>query len=234
MRNPGRRSQRPVGAGATAGGHDRRRAGAVRLRGPAALPVAPTGPKCVWVSLHSDGLAAGWSKMRLSSAVSARSRRIRADSDAFWNTCPPCLRSHPRLRRILEHQTTRRTLRHHVGIHCHAADSAHRWTSRRRASHGVPEPMNAFTHAVGPWCLPATSGRLTLLSFRSWTPMTDRPHSRATPREKRRGNRANGLRADLMEKRIASLTEQRHRGKANWSRRRRAPLSLRFSRRSRS
>ena len=156
-----------------------------------------------------------------------------------------------RLRRILEHvpavppfspetQThfgtpdARRAPHHHVGIRCRAADSAHRWTSRRRASHGVPEPMNAFTHAVGPWCLPATSGRLTLLSFRSWTPMTDRPHSRATPREKRRGNRANGLRADLMEKRIASLTEQRHRGKANWSRRRRAPLSLRFSRRSRS
>lgn len=174
--------------------------------------------------------------MRLSSAVLARSGRIRADSDAFWNTCPPCPRSHPRLRRILEHQTTRRALRHHMGIHCHAADSAHRWTSRRRASHGVPEPMDAksSTHAVGPWCLPATSDRLILLSLRSWAPTTDRPHLRANLVGKRRGNRVNGLHADLMEKRIASLTEQRHRGKANWSRGRRAPLSLRFSRRSRS
>lgn len=39
--------------------------------GPIVLPIASTGPKCVWVPQFSDGSAVVWSKMRLGSAVSA-------------------------------------------------------------------------------------------------------------------------------------------------------------------
>ena len=75
---------------------------------PVCLPYPPSpgrrrGPKCVWVSLFSEGPARGWSKMRLSSTDLAGSRRIRADSDAFWTTHPERPRIRPRLRRISDH-----------------------------------------------------------------------------------------------------------------------------------
>ena len=61
---------------------------------PVCLPYPPSpgrrrGPKCVWVSLFSTGLAG--------------SGRIRADSDAFWTTHPERPRIRPRLRRISDH-----------------------------------------------------------------------------------------------------------------------------------
>ena len=64
------------------------------------------GPKCVWVSLFSEGPARGWSKMRLSSTDLAGSRQIRADSDAFWTRRPERPRIRPRLRRISDHRAT--------------------------------------------------------------------------------------------------------------------------------
>ena len=75
---------------------------------PVCLPYPPSpgrrrGPKCVWVSLFSEGPARGWSKMRLSSTDLAGSRRIRADSDAFWTRRPERPRIRPRLRRISDH-----------------------------------------------------------------------------------------------------------------------------------
>ena len=42
--------------------------------------------------------------MRLSSTLSGRFLRFRADSDAFWTTQPTSPRNRPRLRRILDHQ----------------------------------------------------------------------------------------------------------------------------------
>ena len=62
------------------------------------------GPKRVWVTPRSEGSARGWSKRRLSLAVLARSRRFRADSDAFWTRRPERPRIRPRLRRLLDHQ----------------------------------------------------------------------------------------------------------------------------------
>ena len=75
------------------------------------LPYRPSpgrrrGPKCVWVSLFSEGPARGWSKMRLSSTDLAGSRQIRADSDAFWTRRPERPRIRPRLRRISDHRAT--------------------------------------------------------------------------------------------------------------------------------
>ena len=74
------------------------------LRFVSALPGVGCGPKCVWVTPRSEGSARGWSKMRLSLAVLARSRRFRADSDAFWTRRPERPRIRPRLRGLLDHQ----------------------------------------------------------------------------------------------------------------------------------
>ena len=69
-------------------------------------PERRRGPKCVWVSLFSEGPARGWSKMRLSLTVLAGFRRFRADSDAFWTRRPERPRIRPRLRRISDHRAT--------------------------------------------------------------------------------------------------------------------------------
>ena len=75
------------------------------------LPYRPSpgrrrGPKCVWVSLFSEGPARGWSKKRLSLTVLAGFRQFRADSDAFWTRRPERPRIRPRLRRISDHRAT--------------------------------------------------------------------------------------------------------------------------------
>lgn len=56
---------------------------------------------------------------------------------------------------------------------------------------GISEPRGER----GP---PAMPGRSALLLFRSWTPMADRPRSRATLREKRHGNGMRALRAERL------------------------------------